>query len=168
VARLLLIDDDVAVSLTLARMLEFRGHQVTRLESAIAGLDTAIHAPPDALILDMKMPQMGGLEFLRRLRATPGRETLPVGVITGDYFLGDAVLEELERLARWCGTNRWGWRISRPCWTISSGRAPRIVRSDAMTPRLVHVIGVPLDLGGAAAVSTWGRPRCGLPAWGSG
>ena len=36
-ARLLLIDDDVAVSLTLARMLEFRGHQVTRLESAIAG-----------------------------------------------------------------------------------------------------------------------------------
>jgi phosphoserine phosphatase RsbU/P len=98
VARLLLIDDDVAVSLTLARMLEFRGHQVTRLESAIAGLDTAIQAPPDALILDMKMPQMGGLEFLRRLRATPGRETLPVGVITGDYFLGDAVLEELERL----------------------------------------------------------------------
>jgi len=98
VARLLLIDDDVAVSLTLARMLEFRGHQVTRLESAMAGLDTAIRTPPDALILDMKMPQMGGLEFLRRLRATPGREALPVGVITGDYFLGDAVLEELERL----------------------------------------------------------------------
>jgi CheY-like chemotaxis protein len=98
VARLLLIDDDVAVSLTLARMLEFRGHQVTRLESAMAGLDAAILTPPDALILDMKMPQMGGLEFLRRLRAAPGRATLPVGVITGDYFLGDAVLEELERL----------------------------------------------------------------------
>jgi len=98
VARLLLIDDDPAVSLTLARMLEFRGHQVTRIESAEIGLAMAIEAPPDAVILDMKMPQMGGLEFLRRLRAAPGLERLPVGVITGDYFLGDAVLQELGQL----------------------------------------------------------------------
>ena len=97
-ARLLLIDDDPAVSLTLARMLEFRGHHVTRIESAETGLAHAISSPPDALILDMKMPQMGGLEFLRRLRAEPGLDTLPVGVITGDYFLGEAILQELGRL----------------------------------------------------------------------
>lgn len=97
-ARLLLIDDDVAVSLTLARMLEFCGHSVTRIESAEVGLAEATSAPPDALILDMKMPQMGGLEFLRRLRATDGLEHLPVGVITGDYFLGESVLQELGAL----------------------------------------------------------------------
>lgn len=96
-ARLLLIDDDPAVSLTLARMLEFSGHQVTRIESAEVGLAQALAAPPDALILDMKMPEMGGLEFLRRLRATP-LEALPVGVITGDYFLGESVLQELATL----------------------------------------------------------------------
>jgi CheY-like chemotaxis protein len=98
VARLLLIDDDVAVSVTLARMLEFGGHQVTRIESAETGLQEALARPPDALILDMKMPQMGGLEFLRHLRAAPHLEALPVGVITGDYFLGDAVLQELADL----------------------------------------------------------------------
>jgi CheY-like chemotaxis protein len=98
VARLLLIDDDPAVSLTLARMLEFRGHLVTRIESAETGLAHAIRTPPDALILDMKMPQMGGLEFLRRLRTEPGLEALPVGVITGDYFLGETILQELVRL----------------------------------------------------------------------
>jgi CheY-like chemotaxis protein len=98
VARLLLIDDDPAVSLTLSRMLEFRGHQVTRMESAETGLAHAIRTPPDALILDMKMPQMGGLEFLRRLRTEPGLEALPVGVITGDYFLGETILQELVRL----------------------------------------------------------------------
>lgn len=97
-ARLLLIDDDPAVSLTLSRMLEFRGHQVTRIESAEGGLKLAIGAPPDAIILDMKMPQMGGLEFLRRLRSEPGLEGLPVGVITGDYFLGESVLQELGQL----------------------------------------------------------------------
>ena len=97
-ARLLLIDDDPAVSLTLARMLEFRGHDVTRIESAETGLAHAMRTPPDALILDMKMPQMGGLEFLRKLRAEPGLDTLPVGVITGDYFLGEAILQELGKL----------------------------------------------------------------------
>jgi CheY-like chemotaxis protein len=98
VARLLLIDDDLAVSLTLARMLEFRGHEVTRIESAEIGLERAISTPPDALILDMKMPQMDGLEFLRRLRDAPGLTSLPVGVITGDYFLGEPILHELGRL----------------------------------------------------------------------
>lgn len=97
-ARLLLIDDDPAVSLTLARMLEFCGHEVTRIESAEAGLRAAVNAPPDALILDMKMPEMGGLEFLKRLRTVAGLEGLPVGVITGDYFLGEHVLQELGAL----------------------------------------------------------------------
>jgi CheY-like chemotaxis protein len=98
VARLLLIDDDAAVSMTLARMLEFCGHQVTRTGSAQAGLAEALANPPDALILDMKMPEMGGLEFLIRLRASPQAERLPVGVVTGDYFLGETVLQELARL----------------------------------------------------------------------
>jgi CheY-like chemotaxis protein len=98
VARVLLIDDDPAVSVTLARMLEFCGHQVTRIESAERGLDQALADPPEVLILDMKMPEMGGLEFLRRLRGAPGLEFLPVGVITGDYFLGETVLQELAAL----------------------------------------------------------------------
>ena len=98
VARLLLIDDDQAVSVTLARMLEFCGHQVTRVDSAEAGLKQALASPPDALILDMKMPGMDGLEFMKHLRAAPSLKAVPVGVITGDYFLGDTVLQELASL----------------------------------------------------------------------
>jgi DNA-binding response OmpR family regulator len=98
VARLLLIDDDQAVSVTLARMLEFCGHQVVRIDSAEAGLKLAMANPPDALILDMKMPGMDGLEFMKQMRAAASLKSVPVGVITGDYFLGDAVLQELAGL----------------------------------------------------------------------
>jgi CheY-like chemotaxis protein len=94
----MLIDDDQAVSVTLARMLEFCGHQVIRVDSAEAGLRQALASPPDALILDMKMPGMDGLEFMKHLRAAPALAAVPVGVITGDYFLGDAVLQELASL----------------------------------------------------------------------
>jgi CheY-like chemotaxis protein len=94
----MLIDDDQAVSVTLARMLEFCGHQVVRMDSAEAGLRQALASPPDALILDMKMPGMDGLEFMKHLRAAPALAAVPVGVITGDYFLGDAVLQELASL----------------------------------------------------------------------
>jgi DNA-binding response OmpR family regulator len=98
VARLLLIDDDQAVSVTLARMLEFCGHQVTRIDSAEAGLKQALANPPDALILDMKMPGMDGLEFMKQMRAAATLKSVPVGVITGDYFLGEAVLQDLASL----------------------------------------------------------------------
>jgi two-component system CheB/CheR fusion protein len=98
VARLLLIDDDPAVGATLGRMLEFCGHAVTRSQSAEAGLAAADESRPDAVILDLKMPGMGGLEFLARLRGMPHLDTLPVGVITGDYFLGESALQELARL----------------------------------------------------------------------
>ncbi len=98
VARILIIDDDPAVSVTLSRMLALDGHAVTRVDTAHEGLSLSADDPPDAIILDMRMPAMGGLEFLRRLRANARLQHLPVGIITGDYFLGDDILAELTTL----------------------------------------------------------------------
>jgi CheY-like chemotaxis protein len=97
-AHILIIDDDEAVSRTLARMLTLEGHTVVRVETAQDGLSQAAGTPPDAVIVDMRMPALGGLEFLRRLRADDRLRTLPVGIITGDYFLGDDVLAEISAL----------------------------------------------------------------------
>jgi CheY-like chemotaxis protein len=98
VANLLIIDDDPAVTLTLSRMLEHQGHAVACVETAEAALERATSSAPDAIILDMRMPGMGGLEFLRRLRADARLRALPVGVITGDYFINDQVMRELSTL----------------------------------------------------------------------
>lgn len=97
-ARFLIIDDDETVGLTLGRMLELEGHQVRRALSAEAGLTAAADERPDAIIVDMRMPSMGGLEFLRRVRADASLQALPVGIVTGDYFLGDDVVAELHTL----------------------------------------------------------------------
>jgi CheY-like chemotaxis protein len=98
VARILVIDDDATVGVTLGRMLELQGHVVTRVETASDGLSAAATAPPDAVILDMRMPVMGGLDFVRTLRRDPRFERLPVGIVTGDYFLDEKVITELGAL----------------------------------------------------------------------
>jgi DNA-binding response OmpR family regulator len=96
--RILIIDDDPAVSLTLARMLELEGHMVSRAGNALEGLAAASNDPPDAVILDIRMPGMGGVEFLRELRSDTRLSRLPVGIITGDYFLSEQVLGEIGSL----------------------------------------------------------------------
>lgn len=97
-ARILIIDDDPAVSLTLARMLELDGHEVMRAATAQDGLAAAAGETPDAVILDIRMPGMSGLEFLRQLRSDTRLSRLPVGIITGDYFLSEQVLGEIGAL----------------------------------------------------------------------
>jgi DNA-binding response OmpR family regulator len=98
VARILIVDDDLAVSETFARMLRLDGHQAFTVDTATLALERVREGPVDALILDMRMPGAGGLDFLRRLRADARLRTMPVGIVTGDYFLKDDVLAELGAL----------------------------------------------------------------------
>jgi CheY-like chemotaxis protein len=98
VARILIVDDDPVVSLTLSRMLQWAGHTVWLADSARMGLDRVAREAPDAIILDMRMPGMSGLDFLRELRNSPAHASLPVGIVTGDYFMDEQVLAELARL----------------------------------------------------------------------
>jgi CheY-like chemotaxis protein len=95
----LLIDDDPAVSMTLSRMLAAAGHRVTVVESASHGLAAVLTEVPDAILLDIRMPEIGGLDFLRSLRADARFTRIPVAVVTGDYFLKDDDLGEIQTLA---------------------------------------------------------------------
>ena len=97
-ARILIVDDDLAVSETFARTLRLDGHDVATVETAALALEHASRHVPDALILDMRMPGEGGLAFLRNLRSDDRFRAVPVGIVTGDYFLKDEVLAELSAL----------------------------------------------------------------------
>ena len=45
-------------------------------------MQTALSSPPDVLVLDVMLPEMDGYEILRRLRAAPETEQLPILMLT--------------------------------------------------------------------------------------
>jgi two-component system, OmpR family, response regulator MprA len=97
-ATVLIVDDDPAVTETFARMLVLEGYNVRAAVSAEAGLKEAETARPDAILLDLRMPMVDGLAFLRRLRAREDQHNTPVAIVTGDYFLDDTISSELHGL----------------------------------------------------------------------
>jgi two-component system response regulator PrrA len=97
-AKILIVDDDEGVTQTFARMLRLEGYQVQTAVSAETGLIVAEDNRPDAIILDLRMPLVDGLGFLRRLRAHADQQTTPVAIVTGDYFLDESVSNELQQL----------------------------------------------------------------------
>jgi DNA-binding response OmpR family regulator len=97
-ASILIVDDDEAVTQTFARMLQCEGYSVRTAVTAESALREAEQHRPDAIILDLRMPIVDGLGFLRRLRATEARRHVPVAIVTGDYFLEDHVSDEVRQL----------------------------------------------------------------------
>ncbi len=95
---ILIVDNDRSVADTFARMLELEGFGVVTALSAEAGLEMAKASPPDAIILDMRMPITNGLQFLQELRAQPLLVSTPVAIVTGDYFLTQSMQRDLQSL----------------------------------------------------------------------
>jgi len=96
--KILIVDDDEGVTQTFARMLRLEGYQVHTALNAEQGLGEAERTQPDAIILDLRMPLIDGLGFLRRLRGRDGQRATPVAIVTGDYFLDDSISSELREL----------------------------------------------------------------------
>jgi len=95
---ILIVDDDEGVTQTFARMLKLEGFQVRTAINAETGLKVANESQPNAIILDLRMPLVDGLGFLRRLRSQDDQRATPVAIVTGDYFLDDSVANELREL----------------------------------------------------------------------
>lgn len=97
-AHILIVDDDQVVGETFARMLTLAGYRVTTVQSVDSALAATSDEVPDALILDMRMPVVSGLDFLRLLRRDGRLREVPVAIVTGDYFLNEPILAEMRSL----------------------------------------------------------------------
>jgi two-component system nitrogen regulation response regulator NtrX len=87
--RVLIVDDEEAIRSSLKMIFEYEGYEVLLAANGPAGLKIAEKEAPDLVFLDIKMPQMDGLEVLKRLKAAEGSP--PVVILSGHGNVKTAV-----------------------------------------------------------------------------
>ena len=87
--RILVVDDEHAVRDALRRALDLAGYDVQIAPAAEPALGLLRERPPDAIVLDVLMPGMDGIELCRLLRA--GGNRTPVLMLTARDAVGDRV-----------------------------------------------------------------------------
>lgn len=83
--RILVVDDEPAVLEALETLLTREGHQVLRAENGASALQRAQVELPDIVLLDLHLPDLGGLEVVTRLRHLPGLEGVSVIAFSGKF-----------------------------------------------------------------------------------
>lgn len=86
---ILVVDDDQAVRDSLARSLMYSGYEVTTANDGVEALAKLSSLRPDAVIMDVMMPRLDGLETTRSLRSS-GND-VPILVLTARDAVGDRV-----------------------------------------------------------------------------
>jgi two-component system, OmpR family, response regulator MprA len=90
--RILVVDDDRAVRDALRRALTLGGYEVALAEGGQRALELVVQEIPDAVVLDVGMPDIDGLEVCRRLRLLGNR--VPILILTAR----DAVADRIDGL----------------------------------------------------------------------
>ena len=93
---ILIVDDQPEVLRLYSRGLEVSGHRVITAETVELGMQLVDAAPPDAVLVDLKMPYVNGMGMLYRLRQAHPR--IPVALITGMQNLDKESLQEIAML----------------------------------------------------------------------
>jgi len=109
--RILVVDDSAAARSRISSLLRARGHDVEEAASGVKAAERAFSVPPDAVVTDLMMDPVSGVQLCRLLRAEPTTAHVPVVLLTAAedrmsrYWAKSAgaaayvVKTEIERLA---------------------------------------------------------------------
>lgn len=81
-ARILVVDDDPDLLRLVSLLLQRINVDVTTAESATIAAQYLMQTLPDLMILDLMMPEISGMDFLRQLRSHPAYDPMPVLVLS--------------------------------------------------------------------------------------
>lgn len=93
--RVLVVEDDPNVRGLLQTLLTAEGYDVSVASDGVAGLVQATHNRPALVLLDVMMPDLGGVRVLQELRADPDLRDVPVVVVTGKAEAVPSLRDEL-------------------------------------------------------------------------
>ena len=83
IMRILAVEDEPEYLEMLEEVMKGIGHTISVADSAERGLEILHDQPIDVVVSDVRMPQMDGLEFHRRVRSLPGHANTPFIFLTG-------------------------------------------------------------------------------------
>lgn len=81
-ADILVVDDSLSVRTSLTQFLNSEGYATRTAKDGIEALEEMARHRPAALLVDLEMPRMNGLELTQRLRAQPETQAIPIIMIT--------------------------------------------------------------------------------------
>ncbi|SMF85844.1 DNA-binding response regulator, OmpR family, contains REC and winged-helix (wHTH) domain [Paenibacillus uliginis N3/975] len=87
--KLLIVEDDIGISHTIARVMQDEGHKVTECHNGEEGLHQALYGEFDLIILDIMLPKVDGFTFIQELRKQ--RVDTPILCLTAKDGLNDRV-----------------------------------------------------------------------------
>jgi len=90
-SHILIIEDDSSVCELLFTCLSKAGYRVSIAQSGEAGLSQIEEDPPEAMVLDLNLPGMNGLDVCRAMRRDPWMSRIPVLMLTGQAEEDDVV-----------------------------------------------------------------------------
>jgi CheY-like chemotaxis protein len=93
--RVLVVEDDPSVRGLLQTLLSTEGYDVSTASDGLAGLGEASSRAPALILLDLRMPDLGGARVLERLREDPELARTPVLVVTGSVEEVPAIQEQI-------------------------------------------------------------------------
>lgn len=71
------------------RMLEGQGYTVIEAEDGVIGLEMVQKQKPPLVLLDINLPRLDGISVIKRIRADPSLQNIPVIAVTASAMVGD-------------------------------------------------------------------------------
>ncbi|MGM0443233.1 MAG: response regulator transcription factor [Fibrobacterota bacterium] len=90
--KILIVEDDEDISEIMTMVLETEDFTVASVSNPLEALKKAGEFSPDAILLDLTMPQMSGWELYKQLRENEDFSNIPVAIVTAKSEEFDAVV----------------------------------------------------------------------------
>ena len=87
--RILVVEDNKTNMYLIKFMLEKSGYEVIEARKGAVGVELVTKEKPDLVIMDIQLPDIDGLEAVKRIRASKGNHKIPIVALTSFAMTGD-------------------------------------------------------------------------------